>query len=117
MFTYISSLLIKKDICDRLKVSVKLPCVCVCLLSGDLFILSVIVSSSFSYLFFFIHTSVLSYPHSVKFEGALSLTVGIALKPEDGLCKEPQCGAHDPVKQLHKLLERLETSRIITSLI
>ena len=37
MFTYIYSILIKKDICDRQNVPVKFPCVCVCLLSRDLF--------------------------------------------------------------------------------
>ena len=31
-------LLIKKDICDRQSISVKFPCVCVCLLFGDIFI-------------------------------------------------------------------------------
>ena len=29
VFTYIDSLLIEKDICDRLIVSIKLPCICV----------------------------------------------------------------------------------------
>ena len=58
VFTYIYSLLIEKDICDCQNVSVKLPCVYVCLSSGDLFIFSVRVSSCFSY-FFVIRTSVL----------------------------------------------------------
>ena len=49
VFTYIYSLLIKKCICDRRNVSAKLPCVNVCLSSGDLFIFSVRVSSFFSY--------------------------------------------------------------------
>ena len=39
----------QEDICDHQNVSVKLPCVCVCLLSGDLFIFSARVSSFFSY--------------------------------------------------------------------
>jgi len=41
VFTYIYPLLIEKDICDHQNISVKLPRVCVCLLSGDLFIFSV----------------------------------------------------------------------------
>ena len=49
VFTYIYSLLIKKEICDRQNLSVKLPCVCVCLLFGDLLIFSVWVFSLFSY--------------------------------------------------------------------
>ena len=47
VFTYIYSLLIEKDICDRQNVSIKLPCVYVCLSSRDLFIFSVRVSSLF----------------------------------------------------------------------
>ena len=50
VFTYIYSLLTEKDTCDRWNISFKLPCVCVCLLSGDLFIFSVRVSSFFSNL-------------------------------------------------------------------
>ena len=50
VFMYIYSLLIEKDICDRQNVLIKLPCVCVCLLSGNLFIFLVIVSSFFSYI-------------------------------------------------------------------
>ena len=38
MFTYIYSLLIERDICDRRSVSIKLPCVCMCLSSTGLFI-------------------------------------------------------------------------------
>ena len=38
VFTYICSLLIEKDICDRRNISNKFLCVCVCLFSGDLFI-------------------------------------------------------------------------------
>ena len=49
MFTYIYFLLIEKDISDRWNISIKLPCVCVHLSSGDLFIFSVRVSSFFSY--------------------------------------------------------------------
>ena len=49
VFTLIYSILIKKDIYDRWNISIKLPCVCMCLLSGDLFIFSLIVSSFFSY--------------------------------------------------------------------
>ena len=33
--------LIEKDICDCQNISMKLPCVCVCLLSGNLFIFSI----------------------------------------------------------------------------
>ena len=40
--------LIEKDICDCRNVSVKLPCVYVCLSSWDLFIISVRVSSLYS---------------------------------------------------------------------
>ena len=36
VFTYIYTILIQKDICDCRNVSVKLPCVYVCLSSGDL---------------------------------------------------------------------------------
>jgi hypothetical protein len=49
VFTYIYSLLIKKDICDRRNVSINLLYVCVCLLFRDLFIFSVRVYSFFSY--------------------------------------------------------------------
>jgi hypothetical protein len=49
VFTYIYSLLIKKDICDCWNISIKLQCVCMCLSSRNLFILSVRVSSFFSY--------------------------------------------------------------------
>jgi hypothetical protein len=35
VFTYIYSLLIEKDICDRQNIPNKFPCVCVCLPSGD----------------------------------------------------------------------------------
>ena len=38
VFRYINSLPIKKDICDRQNVLVKLSCVCVCLSFRDLFI-------------------------------------------------------------------------------
>ena len=48
VFTYIYSLLIKKDICDYRNVSINLSCVCVCLSPGDVFIFSVRVASSFS---------------------------------------------------------------------
>ena len=51
VFTYIYSLLIEKDICDRRKISAKLLCVCICLSSGDLFIFSIRVSSFYSYFF------------------------------------------------------------------
>ena len=50
VFTYIHSLLIEKDICDCRNVSVKLPCVYLCLSSGDLFIFS----ASFVFLFIFL---------------------------------------------------------------
>ena len=50
VFTYIYSLLIEKDICDHQNVLVKLPCVCVCLLSRDLLIFS---GKSFIFLFLF----------------------------------------------------------------
>ena len=49
MFTYIYSLLIQKYICDFRNVSMRLSCVFVCLSSGDLFNLSVTVSSFLSY--------------------------------------------------------------------
>ena len=50
-FMYVYSLLIEKDICDSLNVSVKLPCVYMCLSSKDLFIyfFSIRVSTYFSY--------------------------------------------------------------------
>ena len=51
------SLLIEKDICDCWNVSIKLPCVCVCLSSGDLFTLSVKVSYFLCYLYFSIFLS------------------------------------------------------------
>ena len=50
VFTHIYSLQIEKDICDHRNVSVKLPCVCVCLSSGYLFIFSVKV---FSFIYCF----------------------------------------------------------------
>ena len=37
LIPYIHSLLIEKDTCDRQNISIKFPCVCVCLSSGDLF--------------------------------------------------------------------------------
>ena len=63
VFTYIYSLLIKKNICGCQNVLIKLPRVCVCLFSGNLFILC----KSFLFLFlFFEETSLLfigkSYP-------------------------------------------------------
>ena len=87
VFTYIYSLMIEKDICDCWNASFKLPCVCVCLSSGVLFIFSVRVSCFFFYflchpqycfsagksccagwkfLFFF---SFEAYQHSVAFSG------------------------------------------------
>ena len=42
--------LIKKGICDRQNISVRLPCVYVCLSTGDLFIFLVRVSSFFTYV-------------------------------------------------------------------
>ena len=62
---YIYSLLIEKDISDHRKVSIKLPCVHVCLSSGDLFIFSVRVPSFFPY-FCIIRTLVLSFPHGFR---------------------------------------------------
>ena len=53
VFTLIHSLLIEKDICDCQNFSVKLPCVCMCLLSGDLFIFWVRDSSFFSCFLFY----------------------------------------------------------------
>ena len=58
--TYTYSLLIEKDIYDCWNVSVKLPCIYVCLSSGDLFSFSVRVSSFFSY-FCVIRTSALFF--------------------------------------------------------
>ena len=55
---YIYSLLIKKDISDCQNISVKLPCVYVCLSSGDLFIFSVRVSSFFLYFY-------VTYAHTI----------------------------------------------------
>ena len=49
VFTYIYSLLKEKEVCDHRNVTIKLPCVCVCLSPRDIFIFSVIVSSFFSY--------------------------------------------------------------------
>ena len=46
---YIYSLLIEKDIYNCGNVSVKLPCVCVCLSFGDIFVFSVRISSFSSY--------------------------------------------------------------------
>jgi len=60
VFTYTYSLLNERDICDCWNILVKLPCVYVCLSSGDLFILSVRVSSFFSY-FWLIRISLLQY--------------------------------------------------------
>ena len=47
----IYSLLIENDICDHRNVSVKLPCVYMCLSSGNLFNFPVRVSSFFSYFY------------------------------------------------------------------
>jgi hypothetical protein len=56
VFTYIYCLLIEKDICVCQNILVKLLCVYVRLSSGDLFIFSARISSSFSlflcYLYF-----------------------------------------------------------------
>ena len=51
VFTYIYSLLIEKNIRDCRNVSVKLPCVYMCLSSGDPFNFSMRVSSFFFFLF------------------------------------------------------------------
>ena len=59
MFTYIYSFLIEKEICDCRNLSVKLPCIYMCLSFGNLFIFSLNVFSFFSY-FRVIHTLVLS---------------------------------------------------------
>ena len=64
VFTYIYSFLIEKDICDHRNVSIKIPCVSVCLSSEPLFIYSVRVSSFFSY-FYIIRTWVLSFPRGL----------------------------------------------------
>ena len=63
VITYIYSLLIEKDICDRQNVSVTLPRVYVCLSFRDLFIFSARVSS-----FCVIHISVLSFPHDLWYK-------------------------------------------------
>ena len=55
VFSYIYSLLIEKDSCDRQNVSVKLPCVYVCLSSGDF-----LNFFSKSFLFLFL---LLCYPY------------------------------------------------------
>ena len=49
LFTCIYTLLIEKDICDCRNISVKLPCVNMCISSRDLFI----ISESFLFLFLF----------------------------------------------------------------
>ena len=67
VFKYIYSLPIEKDICDHQSVSIKLPCVCMCLLSGYLFIFLVRFSSFFSYF------SVLSILWYFSFHGVSSL--------------------------------------------
>ena len=59
VFTYSYSLLIEENICDCRNVSVRLPCVYLCISSGDLLIFSARVSSFYSY-FCVIHNSVLS---------------------------------------------------------
>ena len=61
VFACIYALLIEKDICDRLNVSVKLLCVYLCLSSIYLVIFSARVSS-FSPYFCVVRTSVLSFP-------------------------------------------------------
>ena len=57
MFTYIHSLLIEKDDCDRQNISIKFPCVCMCLSYGDLF-------NSFP---LFCVVPILSYPYFSTF--------------------------------------------------
>ena len=52
------TLLSEKDICDPQNISIKLPCVCVCLSSGDLFHF---FGKSFLFLFFFFVLSILRY--------------------------------------------------------
>ena len=52
IFTHIYSLLIEKDICYCRNVSVKLPCVYLCLSSGDVFTFS---GKSFLILFLFLN--------------------------------------------------------------
>ena len=47
LFIYIYSLLIEEDIFDRQNISVKLPCVYVCLSSGYLFIFKIFFLSFF----------------------------------------------------------------------
>ena len=61
VFTYIYSHLIKKDICECQNVSFKLACVCVCLMSEDLYIFSSFLSYCCA-----IHTLVLSFPRDFK---------------------------------------------------
>ena len=75
--TYIYSLLIEKDICDHKNVSVKLPCVYVCLSCGDhsMFLVRV----SFSY-FWVTHTSVLSFPHGIRDGNGQKKTEELLLK-------------------------------------
>ena len=50
-FTYFYTLLIEKGICDCWNVSVKLPCIYLCLSSRDIFIFPVRVSCFFSYFY------------------------------------------------------------------
>ena len=63
VFTYIYSILIEKETCDRWNISNKFLSVFVCLSSGDLFIFQYEFSLSFPIFFFcVIHTSVFSFP-------------------------------------------------------
>ena len=61
VFTYIYSLLIKKYICDCRNVSIKLLCVCVCLLPRDVVIFSIGVSSFFSYFLCYLYFHVVCF--------------------------------------------------------
>ena len=64
VFTYIHSFLIEKDSCVRWNISIKFPCVYMCLSYGDLFNFWYEFSLSFP-LFCVIRTSVLSFAHGL----------------------------------------------------
>ena len=100
MFPYIYSLLVEKNICDHQNVLIKLLCVCVCLLSGDLFIFSVRDFSFFSYFlcyqYFHFHVDTLYHLKCVH-------NISRDLSP---VCKCYPCVTHKYVRCFHYFLLR-----------
>ena len=77
---YIYSFLIKKDICDHQNISIKLPCVCVCLSSGDLFIFQIRV-----FPFFFPIFCVIINPNCLNLHEAIILKVILQIRTKTNI--------------------------------